>query len=79
MSDSPQNPRRILDRWRGWRSRQYEEVEEFRALLEPPDRFAEGLPSWVFRFLFTNHTQCIYRFFKPAYKHPTFSLPKKAF
>lgn len=42
MSDSPQNPRRILDRWRGWRSRQYEEVEEFRALLEPTDRFAEG-------------------------------------
>ena len=40
---SEDKPRRgLVDRWRGWRSKQYEEVEEFRSLLEPPDQFAEG-------------------------------------
>ncbi|MBT6626819.1 MAG: hypothetical protein HOB49_07410, partial [Gemmatimonadetes bacterium] len=40
---SEDKPRRgLMDRWRGRRSKQYEEVEEFRSLLEPPDQFAEG-------------------------------------
>lgn len=32
----------LIARWRRLRSRQYEEVEEFRSLLEPPEKFEEG-------------------------------------